>query len=888
MKLVWSFSDTPAPANAVVGGKGFSLVKMSQAGLAVPPGFVLSVDFFNPWISTLEQTTAWRDLARAQQAVDPDAALAASCAALKTAGADLALSAEQQQMLDAALGAHPPESLFAVRSSSPEEDLEGSSFAGGYETVLGVTVAGLPEAIRRAFLSCLDVRVAIYKREHGFDVTRPRIAVVVQRQIASEIAGVGFSVNPISNAYDEAVYSSNWGLGETVVAGLASPDTFVVDKASGEIVERAVGNKETSMWLQPDGGTVERPDPRHDELTLSDEQVLALTEQLQRIEALYEKPMDIEWAVAGGELFLLQARPITTVVQLPAELVTEPGEQRRLYLDITISVQGLFEPMSVLGTSIIREVMTASSKRVFGTDLTRDIDSTVVYLVAGRIYGNISNMLLLVGKKRWTEAFSVMDPVAAAAVAAIEGDQYVPESYPKKSAVLGFLNNIPDKAINLIEGRLMPAHARRGCDKKIERFRQRLKPLRDADEPMLDLAQQAYGHATQLIFDELVPLVATARRAFSKMKDLCEPLEGVDGLVDSLDLSLPGNVTVEMGLSLEELAEHLRELDPLPTADDLARGLETRALPASFLQAWAEFLDRYGHRGPGELDAANPRYRDEPDMLLAQIAQLCRLEDPADGPVAIFERSQGVRHQAFETLTEAIHEHYGWLQTKRFQSLYKVLETLGALRESGKYFIVMIMDMLRQRALAHGKALHAAGRLDNVQQVFDLEIADVDRAVAEPELDLRKLAAERRLESDRLRAVAELPRVIDSRGRIIRPPRPEAREGELAGQAVSAGQVRGPVKVLAEPDEKPLLPGDILVARATDPGWTPLFVNAAAIVLEVGGLLQHGALVAREYGKPCVAGVTDATKELRDGTMVEVDGAAGIVRLLDEGAADQG
>jgi pyruvate,water dikinase len=157
---------------------------------------------------------------------------------------------------------------------------------------------------------------------------------------------------------------------------------------------------------------------------------------------------------------------------------------------------------------------------------------------------------------------------------------------------------------------------------------------------------------------------------------------------------------------------------------------------------------------------------------------------------------------------------------------------------------------------------------------------DLDRGIADSSLDLRKVADGNTQFLNRLKRVHSLPRIVDSRGKILRAPMAEAQEDELVGEPISTGTVRGKVKVLYKPDEKPVLPGEILVTRATDPGWTPLFINAAGVILEVGGMLQHGALVAREYGKPCVAGIENAISILKDGQVVEVDGANGIVRMV--------
>ena len=283
------------------------------------------------------------------------------CSELKRRCPALQLTATQRQALVdlrknlAALGDNV---LYAVRSSSPDEDQLSASFAGGYETRLGVRPAELDDAVRHCFASSFDERVLVYRRAHGFDVRSPRIAAVVQRQIASEIAGIGFSLNPQTNDYDEAVIDANWGLGESVVAGGTSPDHFVVDKAGRQVVERKLGAKQVSIWLGADGGTVERTGHSSDEFTLTDGQLLELTDAICRIEQLYAKPMDIEWAYADGQLHILQARPITSYVPLPPEMVTKPGERRRLYADAALS-KGLTinEPISPLGLSWIEEML---------------------------------------------------------------------------------------------------------------------------------------------------------------------------------------------------------------------------------------------------------------------------------------------------------------------------------------------------------------------------------------------------------------------------------------------------------------------------------------------------------------------------------------------------
>ena len=876
-------SDAPSPPTSPlvdVGGKGLSLMRMSAAGLAVPPGFVLGVGFFAAWLDRLQRSDVWTRFVGA----DDDAALKVACDALKVHARDtLRFDVDQSATVADAARAFPASALFAVRSSSPEEDLEGASFAGGYETVLGVVRATLEEAILRAFVSCLDARVAVYKKQNGFDWRRPRIAVVVQRQIASDVAGVGFSINPLTNSYDEAVFNANFGLGETVVAGIATPDLFVVDRIARSIVTKTIGKKETSIWLRPDGGTEERPDPRGASVaSLTDTQVLALTDHLVKIEELYGRPMDIEWAFAGSEMFLLQARPITTCFVLPSPMITAPGKKKRLYWDVTISVQGVFDALTPMGAQCFKALLSSASGQVFNKDITADIDTTIPFVEGGRLWVNLSSTLTIASLADHVRVVPIIDPVCAAALAAVDEDTYRAEKSIKQ-VPWNIVWHAPAKAAQVFEARLLPEHARTSVDRTCEAH---LRDLRAAaassssGEPLSTFAIATMTRAARLVFGEVLPYFAMSKLAMSRLRgmfgDDATPEQKSD--LEKLDQSLPGNVTVEMGLALAELPQLL----PKDTSIDvLVDGVAARTAPAAFLSAWDAFLERYGHRGPAEIDVASKRFREDPRMLLTQVAQATSSRaGHALAADAIFERSQAERHEAFERLAEAAHAK-GFIASKRFRGLCKVVESLGGLRETPKFHLVLAIDAVRTRALAIGAALAATGRLHARDDIFDLTLDDVDRALADPLFDVAALAAKGRAERARYDRLREKPRLIDSRGRMIRPPRGPVSPGELAGFAVSNGGARGRVKVLHTPDEKPLAPGEILVARATDPGWTPLFVNAAAVVLEVGGMMQHGALVAREYGKPCVVGIEDATLRLHDGDLVDVDGTAGVVRIVE-------
>ena len=873
---IYDFSDKFDAELSQVGGKAFSLIRMSKAKLPVPPGFVLPVSFFDDWFVALEETKAWAKFVNSEG----EAAMQKNCKALKAEAAKLRFSEVQAQAIsDALKKVDAPSPVFAVRSSSPEEDLEGSSFAGGYETILGVKSDQLEDAVIRAFSSCLDHRIVVYKQQHGFDWKKPRIAVVVQLQIASEIAGVGFSVNPITNYFDEAVFNANWGLGETVVAGLATPDTFIVNKVNNSIVSKELGAKQVSIVLKEDGGTEEVKDSRSTQLTLSDSQVLELAKMIADVEGLYKRAVDIEWAYSKDKLYLLQARPVTTNIPLPEEMITAPKDRRRLYLDATISVQGLYKPLSPMGTSFIRTLFRKATKYLFNRDFTQNVVDSPVIATQGRLYLNLSNVFALAGKENVVKVISNMDHLTSRALESVDPAQYQTTSKEiKKHPTHLLIWRAPQMGLRFANAVLLPEMADKKCQTVIREFMKWGRDFAKKDMAFSTFAETLTEKTAVTIFTNTVPRFLSSRVALEEMKKCAgeELVASVD--FNSLEKSLPHNPTVEMGLALYQLAKLLPEgLDAKELSERLVSGAD---LSTEFKLAWRRYMDLYGHRGPTELDMASPRYRDDPKTLLEQVISLRKSSTDEDNPQARFDANKKERQNAAKRISAEIGKKDP-LKQQLFKASYHVYENLGGYREAHKYLLIFALDLVRQRVLKHAKEFVHEGRLDNEEQVFDLTIEQVQKALGDWKFDLRKAGRENRKFIDRLAACKQLPSLIDSRGLIIRPPRREAKVGEFLGSPISAGIARGPAKTLHSPDEKPLNKGEILIAQATDPGWTPLFVNASAVVLEIGGMLQHGALVAREYGLPCVAGVENATELWKDGTILEVDGANGIIRVIE-------
>eukprot|EP00928_Gymnodinium_smaydae_P039132 TRINITY_DN26802_c0_g2_i1.p1 TRINITY_DN26802_c0_g2~~TRINITY_DN26802_c0_g2_i1.p1 ORF type:complete len:969 (+),score=193.53 TRINITY_DN26802_c0_g2_i1:54-2960(+) len=950
-----------APALSTVGGKGLSLWHMSStANARVPGGFVLTTAFFARWFEQLKTQPSWKAMLDACAKYNPDDqssidALHQACGEAKAASERLSFDAKQLELLAAALKAATAQdpsagvaSFVAVRSSSPEEDLAGMSFAGGYETVLGVKAdtSSIQTAVRRVFASCLDQRVFVYKLSNGIADLTPRIAVVVQRQIAAKVAGVAFSLDPISNCYDWATINTNWGLGETVVSGQCSPDYFLVDKVSGKQLKRELGKKQTSVWLGQDGGVHEKPG-KCTEFTLSDANVAQIVKGLNALEKFYGHPIDTEFAFDDrDQLYWLQARPITTHTELHPRLVTKPGQHEVLWLDMMQIVQGFSQRASIAGISFIQMLANTLAHEAFSLkskNATIHNRPFTVLPEAGSLYFNGSYILKLLGwkgKDSWADKLELFDFNVAKVIRELE-DRSLPRSasiLPLPALLLwnmpGLPANVKKNSSDLKEGtrRADDVHAgiwklvydlhelrgfSRACATK-GAYQTRDVPSNTKElvgqvrfPPTIELlsttsswsslccAATSPGHAEDLkalhildvlervfptvlrnMFYGLISLVIAAAMANKKTEAMfANAPDDLKALLPDLTQGI-SFVTTVLSDMLEDMADALMESRKKYSLSALEDAILNNGsgIPSKAWTIWKSIMDQFGHRGVSELDFSAPRYREDPKMLLEQVLSFTEL--------APNMRPRGLHATAVQKREAAVAKLSAWLESTggsvaAFQEQVKFYCAGFGYRESGKYLVIKLVDLTRREVLLQAEQLVSAGRLGKKDDVWSLTLEDLRRVHRDATVDVRALLAERTAYWNRTAHIKSWPKVLTSRGRELRPkPRP-AKDGEIPGHAVSPGKVRGRVKVLREPREKPLNTGEILVAKATDPGWTPLFVPAAGVLLEVGGALQHGALVAREFGKPCVAGIEDIMDKFRDGMLVEVDGTEGIVTVIE-------
>jgi pyruvate,water dikinase len=591
--------------------------------------------------------------------------------------------------------------------------------------------------------------------------------------------------------------------------------------------------------------------------------------------------MDIEWTYEGEQLNLLQARGITTYYRLPDEMITQPGEQKNLYQDAIVTEQGLAENMSPLGSDLWTKFSSEAVEWLGSDESFTTFDRGMAFGCTGRVYIHIGRMAKVIGKNNVVKSLRIADDLGSRIIEAIDLKEYIPKKLPK-----GFLKNFIKAGLGAVKYIKPLMKARGKPDEYLQHYLDEnarlgveLKLEYERDSSFGDFASISLGKVNDHMNQTQIPALMVSEHARGKLKKMFKKgSKEVQDHFRNIEKSFPNNVTIEMGLVIHDLSQ-FSDVQQTVTPQEFIQKLEANQLSPEFMEKWRLFIDDYGFRGPKEIDAATPRYYEQPGEVFALLKSMASQDDPDLTPRGIFERGAKQRVESVQFLEDYLAKQSPG-KGKAFKKSYKLLENFAAYRESPKYYIGMAIDYLRRRALTLGNQWVEAGRLDSVDQVFDLRLDEVLRTKEEPGLDIRTLATTNHAYYAQFNPNSDPPVIIDSRGFIPKLPPQPRKENQLVGTPVSSGAVNGPVKVLRTPGEKPILPGDILVTKATDPGWTTLFINAGGVLLETGGTLQHGASVAREMGKPCIVGIEDVTKILNDGQSVEVDGSTGIIKIL--------
>ncbi|MHA6618819.1 PEP/pyruvate-binding domain-containing protein [Pseudonocardia sp. DLS-67] len=842
--LVVALKSLDAQTLPSVGGKAANLGELIAAGFPVPPGFAVTTAAYAGVAADLDL-----DLSHPQRAAG---ALAA--AELPTPVAEAVRAAYT------GLGVDVP---VAVRSSATAEDLPWASFAGQQDTYLNVVGAdAVLDAVRRCWASLWSERAVSYRETQGIDHGDVQIAVVVQRMVDAQVAGVLFTADPVTGTRDRAVIDASPGLGEAVVSGAVNPDHIVVD----------AGGVEQVVVTDPAGPC------------LTEAQATVLADVGRRVEAHFGAPQDIEWALdGGGELWLTQARPITTLHPLPPP----SGDGLRVLFCASLA-QGLTRPVTPMGLSGFRVLASTASTLAFGAPVADPVGGPPAFRTAGgRAFIDVTPALRSApGRAILPRILDVMESRSAVVLRGLLDDprlsltttSWVPFVHRLLRTLARF--RVP---VLLGLALLRPDAARR----RVERVGDKVRALTSAPPGLTaDERLERAMHVLRQAFPVL-PLTVPAAGAGFVMLGAARKIAGHDletAAVHEVLRSLPHNSTTEMDLRLWTLARKLRG-DPAAARalrdtppDELARRYRGGLLPPALQSGLAAFLLRHGHRAVAEIDIGMPRWSEDPTHVLGVLANYLRLDDPSLAPDAVFARGAEAAGAAVTAAVARVRTR-SRLRAAALGFALDRVRRLAGLREEHKDYLIRIFAHARALLTAVGTELAARGPLEHPDDVFFLDLAEVRAALAGT--DQRSLVAARRAEYDRELRRRHVPRVLLSDGTepeaVARPGAGD--EGALVGTAASAGTVTAPARVVLDPVGARLEPGEILVAPSTDPGWTPLFLTAGGLVMEMGGPNSHGAVVAREYGIPAVVGVPGATTRIRTGETLTVDGAAGVVTI---------
>jgi pyruvate,water dikinase len=842
---------------ALAGGKAVNLAELLRAGFAVPDGFCVDTPAY-------AQAAADARLDAILATPAPDLAGRARQALLAvTVPDDIAAAITSAY---AALGERVP---VAVRSSATAEDLPGASFAGQQDTYLNVVGAdAVLDAVRRCWASLWTDRAVAYRADAGIDHATTQLAVVVQRMVDAQVAGVLFTADPISGRRTSSVIDAAPGLGDAVVSGAVDPDHWVVDDAAGG------GRPGNSRQ-----GDTFRTRPEHG-MCLDDGQVRALVDLGRKVEAHFGAPQDIEFAVDGaGKLWLTQSRAITTLYPVPPS--RRPG--LRVHLNATLA-QGLTRPITPMGLSAFRVVGATMAEVALRRSVDPMVGPAVFGVAGGRGFADITVAVRNpIGRRLVPRIFDVMEARSAVVIRALLADE---PALGSTGTVWSFVRPVLRVLIRyripplLVLSLARPAAARKHVARIGDRLRARVA------EPVPGDGHARFAHVVRSL-REIFPIMPTtvpvAAAGFLAL-GLARRAAGSDLDAQSVHDVLRGlahNVTTDMDLELWAVAmrldaESAEALRASPA--DLALGYRAGTLPAVLQRELAAFLAEHGHRTAAEIDLGMPRWSDDPTQVLGSLANYRRLAgaDPAEHPDVRFSRGAAAAEAAVAEVVARVRRRSRIRAAATGFGLRRTRQLAG-MRETHKDYLIRVLAHARAQLAIIGAELAERGLLAEAADVFFLELRDV--ATALDGVDQRGVVAARRAEYDRELRRRHIPRVLLSDGtepEALAAPPPD---GALIGTPASAGTVSGRARVVLDPAEATLEPGEILVAPSTDPGWTPLFLTAGGLVMEMGGANSHGAVVAREYGIPAVVGVPDATVRLHTGQTVTVDGASGTVTV---------
>ena len=858
-----SFQDIDKTKVNMVGGKGANLGELTRIeGIHVPDGFCISTEAFKKIIGEIQPLNELLDQLSHLKAEERDK-IGELSSEIRRVIEETAIPEEINEEIIRYLSMLGEKSAYAVRSSATAEDLPTASFAGQQDTYLNIIgKKAILKHVSKCWASLFTDRAVIYRMQNGFDHHKVQLAVVVQKMVFPQVSGILFTADPVTSNRKVLSIDASFGLGEALVSGLVNTDIYKV--RNGKVIDKKIFTKKLAIYALKDGGTQEQKiEPERQNMqALTDAQILQIEHIGRKIEEHFNYPQDIEWCLADDTFYIVQSRPITTLYPIPGA----NDEENHVYVSVGHQ-QMMTDPMKPLGISIW-QLTAARPMFKAGGRLFVDITPELASLVRREIIINV------LGKS---------DPLIKDALTTIMERDFIkslPNDNPGNKAVSprNFQTQIeydPSIVSDLIKR----------SQTSIEELKENIRTKSGPD--LFDFILEDFQQFKKILSDpQSFAVIMTAMNASSWINEKMNEWLGEKNVADTLSQSVPNNVTSEMGLELLDVADVIR---PYPEVIDYFRhakdddfsdeliklegGRETR-------DAIYAYLNKYGMRCVGEIDITKTRWSEKPATLIPIILSNIKNFEPGAGKRKFEQGREEALTKEQELLNRLNELPDGEQKAKETKDKIHLIRNFAGYREYPKYAIVNRYFIYKKALLKEAEQLVEANIIREREDIYYLTFEEFHEVVRTNKLDYRIIS--KRKDEFRLYEKLTPPRIITSDGEIIagKYKRENLPAEAIAGLPVSSGVIKGRARVILNMEDADLEAGDILVTSFTDPSWTPLFVSIKGLVTEVGGLMTHGAVIAREYGLPAVVGVENATKLIKDGQRIRVNGTEGYVEIL--------
>ncbi len=865
-RYILDFQEIGREALDRVGGKGANLGELAGVeDICVPDGFCVTTEAFQEAAGAAEVGKLLERLSILKVADKNE--IAELGREIRRAIEHAVIPAEVREEIISSLSRHGEGNAYAIRSSATAEDLPNASFAGQQDTYLNII--GKDEVLKhisKCWASLFTDRAIVYRIQNDFDHRKVSLAVVVQRMVFPEVSGIMFTADPVSGNRKVTSIDASFGLGEALVSGLVNADVYKIK--GDKLVEKKIAAKKLAIYALEDGGTESQeigPEQQSSQ-ALTDEQILELGRLGRKIEAHFGCPQDIEWCLANNRFYIVQSRPITTLFPIPKANDAE----NHVYVSVGHQ-QMMTDAMKPLGLSLWERTagrpMSMAAGRLF-VDITEDIASpegrAVILGVLGKSDPLVRDALTTILERGDFIKLHDDEPVAAT-----NGQSPPRQDY---------------RALNDYDPAIVGELIRRG-EASVHALAQNIGTKSGTeliDFIMDDLQERKKSQAETQSF----AVIMTSMNAASWINEHIERWLGEKNVADTLSLSVPHNITSEMGLALLDVGDVVRSY---PEVIDFLQNTNDNAFPEQMagLQGGAEardaiegFLHKYGMRCPGEIDVTKPRWSERPTMLIPLILGNIKNLEPGASKRK-FEHGLREALRKEEELAERLRLlPEGEEKVRELKRMTGLMRSLAGYREYPKYGIVSRYFIYKQALLREAERLVQVNVIHEKEDIYYLNFDELRHLFASQIIDYGVIE-ERKADYEAFKKLTP-PRMITSDGEILNGSfnKDHLPDGAIAGLAVSSGVVEGRARVVLRMEDADLEEGDILVTAFTDPSWTPLFVSIKGLITEVGGLMTHGAVIAREYGLPAVVGVDNATRLIADGQKIRVHGTEGYIEIL--------